>query len=198
MATFVIVNETDDILPLADFGVVLQANGTAKSQNGIGDTLTTDQPYNIVPRLLTTSALLAAGSISFTVTPTAAETSAGLTSPPSNSVDAAQLKTNSVTSAKIAALAVTTAKVAAGAITGAKLDPAPFRHFVTLGRNGAGAVTATGAAVGDKVVAITDLTTAVAGEAIFESTITVVNQIQQSSALDKSAVKYNILLLKQS
>lgn len=65
------------------------------------------------------------------------------------------------------------------------------------GRNGAGACTLTGAAVGDIVLRVTGLTEGALGNAgaSFESTITVVNQIQQSAAGDLSANNYLVLLL---
>lgn len=46
----------------------------------------------------------------------------------------------------------------------------------------AGAITLTGAAVGDTVVSCTDLSTAGDGSSKFETTISVANQIQQLSA----------------
>lgn len=64
------------------------------------------------------------------------------------------------------------------------------------GRNGAGACTATGAAVGDKVLAVFGLTAGAVGaaDASFEAAITVINQIQQSAAGDLSANDYCVLL----
>jgi hypothetical protein len=64
------------------------------------------------------------------------------------------------------------------------------------GRNGAGAITLTGAAVGDRVCGVNDTTNGGSDAALFESTVTVANQIQQSSATDQSAVKFTILLVK--
>ena len=60
------------------------------------------------------------------------------------------------------------------------------KHQATAGSNGAGAVTFTGAAVGDlvgKVINLVDLTDVTSQ---FESAITVINQIQQSGSLDLS------------
>lgn len=56
-----------------------------------------------------------------------------------------------------------------------------------LGRNAAGAVTLTGAVLGAKVIAVQNLTTPGDVTSSFESTISVVNQIQQTSGSDLSA-----------
>jgi hypothetical protein len=61
---------------------------------------------------------------------------------------------------------------------------------VAAGRNGAGAVTATGAKVGDKVVAVVNLTDAASGASAFESVVTVADQIQQSSASNLTSKTY--------
>ncbi len=69
--------------------------------------------------------------------------------------------------------------------------------FLTFtGSNGAGAITLTGAAVGDNVVSLNGVTATAAGSAAasFESAITVANQIQQSSASDLSAKAYIVQL----
>ncbi len=65
------------------------------------------------------------------------------------------------------------------------------------GRNGAGACTATGAVAGDLVLAVFGITGGALGAAgsSFESAITVVNQIQQSSTGNLSANDYVALLL---
>lgn len=71
----------------------------------------------------------------------------------------------------------------------------------TAGRNGAGAVTFTGAKVGDTVFSalnLTDVSDAMAATAVFESTITVADQIQQASASDLSAKKFHIILRRGS
>lgn len=95
-------------------------------------------------------------------------------------------------------LGVTTAKLAANAVTGPKMDSAGFLAAVVTGRNGAGACTLTGAKIGDKVIANINLTDADSGRASFETTITVADQIQQSSASDLSTKKYEVMLLVQS
>ena len=68
------------------------------------------------------------------------------------------------------------------------------------GRSGAGAITLTGAAVGDYVIMVTGLTTGALGNASasFEGAITVINQIQQSSASNLSANDYLALLIKRA
>ena len=65
------------------------------------------------------------------------------------------------------------------------------------GRSGAGSCTATGAVVGMKVLAVFGLTAGALGNAAasFESTITVADQIQQSSASNLSANDYVAVLL---
>lgn len=63
------------------------------------------------------------------------------------------------------------------------------------GRNGAGAITLTGAAVGDKVIGINNTTDGGSAAASFEATVTVADQVQQSSASDLSTKKYTILLV---
>lgn len=65
------------------------------------------------------------------------------------------------------------------------------------GRSGAGACTATGAVVGDLVLAVFSMTEGALGAAgaSFEGAVTVINQIQQSSASNLSANNYVALLL---
>ena len=72
-----------------------------------------------------------------------------------------------------------------------------LKQYLFTGKNGAGAITLTGTAVGDKVcghvINETDLTN---DSANFEATITVANQIQQSSASDLSTKKFSVLLVR--
>lgn len=86
-----------------------------------------------------------------------------------------------------------------GAVTGAKLSDTPFKTLKAAGRNNVGAITLTGAAVGDRVVVVFGAPTAggalVEAKASFESAITVVNQIQQSSASDLSTNTYVFVLI---
>lgn len=67
---------------------------------------------------------------------------------------------------------------------------------VVTGSNGAGAVTLTGAAVGDAVLGVAGLTDTDERTASFEATITVNDQIQQSSTDDLSTKKLVVLLKK--
>lgn len=72
-----------------------------------------------------------------------------------------------------------------------------LKRYLFTGKNGAGACTLTGAAVGDKVCGMvineTDLTDK---SASFETTITVADQIQQSEAADLSAKKLTVMLIR--
>lgn len=70
------------------------------------------------------------------------------------------------------------------------------RFITAAGRSGAGAITLTGAVVGDVVVGVAGLSAGALGSASssFETTITVVNQIQQSSASNLSANNYLFVL----
>lgn len=70
--------------------------------------------------------------------------------------------------------------------------------FITFdGINGAGACTAAGAVVGDKVLYVSGLTTGALGNASasFEATVTVVDQVQQSAVGDLSSNDYLAVLL---
>lgn len=60
---------------------------------------------------------------------------------------------------------------------------------VVTGYNGAGTVTLAGVKVGDKVVAVINMTTPGDVTSSFESTISVDGQIQQTAATDLSAAK---------
>lgn len=103
-----------------------------------------------------------------------------------------------VTAGKIAAGAVTTAKILAGNVTLPKISFSGIKVYRFDGKNGTGAITLTGAVVGDRVIAIFGVVSAtgvtVATPANFESTITVNDQIQQSSASDLSGNDYIVLL----
>jgi len=84
---------------------------------------------------------------------------------------------------------------------GTKASPTwrPQTDLVTVvaaGRNGAGAITATGLKVGDKVVSATNLTTPAGALASFESEITVADQIQQSSASNLTSSTYIFQVLR--
>jgi hypothetical protein len=66
--------------------------------------------------------------------------------------------------------------------------------IVQAGKNGAGALTLTGALQGDTVVAIANLTAPGDLQSSFEATITVAGQIQQSAATDLSAKQVLFIL----
>jgi hypothetical protein len=72
-------------------------------------------------------------------------------------------------------------------IGGKTPDTGSYFSVVQAGKNGAGALTLTGALIGDKVIAVANLTTPGDLQAGFETTVTVKDQIQQSSASDLSA-----------
>jgi hypothetical protein len=103
-----------------------------------------------------------------------------------------------VIAAKIGALAVTTAKINTKAVTGVKIDEAAFTTKMFTGKNLAGACTCTGAKVGDKVIGLVNWTDGTDDTAKFESTITVADQIQQSSATNLSAKAFMVHLLVKS
>jgi hypothetical protein len=73
------------------------------------------------------------------------------------------------------------AKLATDSVTGPKLSVAAFKTVVVASGNGVGARTATGLKVGDRVFTAVNLTDLADQSASFESTITVVDQIQQSA-----------------
>jgi hypothetical protein len=72
------------------------------------------------------------------------------------------------------------------------------RTWAGSGRNGAGAVTATGFAVGDTLISALNITDGTEDKAKFEATLTVANQIQQTAATDQSAKKYYFRVTAQS
>ncbi len=66
------------------------------------------------------------------------------------------------------------------------------------GKNGAGALTLTGTAVGDNVIGATNLSTPGDATSSFEGTITVANQIQQSSSSNLSGAQILFSIQPQS
>lgn len=97
----------------------------------------------------------------------------------------------------------TNAEARAGSSTALGTTPANVASmfaglkFITVdGRNGTGAITATGAVVGDMVIGVAGLTAGALGSATasFESVVTVVDQVQQSSASNLSANDYLVVL----
>jgi hypothetical protein len=97
--------------------------------------------------------------------------------------------------------AVTTAKLAAGAATLPKIGIAGIKCLAAAGKNGSGAVTLTGAAIGDRLVAVFGAPTAGGALAVkvpgtdFEAAVTVTDQIQQLSASNLSANTYVFILI---
>ncbi len=97
--------------------------------------------------------------------------------------------------------AVTMAKLASAAVTLPKMDPSGIKVLAAAGKNGSGAVTLTGAAVGDRVVAIFGAPTAGGAMEVkvpgtdFEAAITVTDQIQQVSAGNLSTKTYVFVLI---
>lgn len=114
-------------------------------------------------------------------------------------VDLAHMSANSVDSDQYVDGSIDTVHLSAGAATPPKIATTGIKYLKFDGKNGAGAITLTGAAVGDRVFAIFGVkgsdATMVAGGTDFESTITVVNQIQQSLAGDLSGNDYIAILL---
>lgn len=111
--------------------------------------------------------------------------------------------TASATAAGIVELA-TNAEARTGTDTARAITAANLRNvlsglkFISVdGKNGTGAITATGAVVGDKVLYVAGLTEGALGNASasFEATITVADQVQQSSASNLSANNYLAVLL---
>jgi hypothetical protein len=94
-----------------------------------------------------------------------------------------------------AADAATRALFANGIWTGAKLATGALQQLVCTAGNGAGARTLTGAAVGDRVVGVFNHTDGAMNTAAFESTITVINQIQQT-ATDLTSKACLVTLIK--
>ena len=112
-------------------------------------------------------------------------------------VTAAKLAADAVETTKIKDANVTTAKIADGAVTAAKVADAAMKLSAFTGKNGAGACTLTGAKVGDIVAGVVCITDGDDQSANFETTITVVDEIQQSSASNLSTKKYSVFLIKK-
>jgi len=109
-------------------------------------------------------------------------------------------QTGSIATADIEAGAVTTTKIAAGAVTAAKQSTTGIKFFRFDGAAAAGAITLTGAAVGDRVVAILGVVSASGVSVVgaipsqFEATISVADQIQQTDAGNLSGNDYWVIL----
>jgi hypothetical protein len=107
-----------------------------------------------------------------------------------------------VTPKSLCALASSSAIAVTGTNTTQFVTPAALRAVIQklkvlsfTGKNNAGACTLTGAAVGDLVLGVAGITTVGGLASSFESVITVVNQIQQSSTSDLSTKAYTVVLL---
>jgi hypothetical protein len=100
-----------------------------------------------------------------------------------------------ISTAKLADGAVTTAKLAAGGVTGAKIGPAAVKNYAFTGRNGAGNITVTGLAVGDRLQFVYNETDDADATASFTSPVTVTDTLAQSSGIDLSAKKFVMSVL---
>lgn len=117
-----------------------------------------------------------------------------------------QAKVSSATAKGIVELA-TDAEALTGTDTARAVTPANLASVISKvvlwsfsGKNGAGACTLTGAKAGDLVQSVTGLAAGTVGnqEALFESTITVNDQIQQTGTGDLSSNVYLVKLLRKS
>ena len=111
------------------------------------------------------------------------------------SITSAAFAAGAVNTAALGAAAVATANLAAGAVTAPKLNLAGLKVIQASGVAAAGPVTTTGTAVGDRIIAVLCTSANTASAALFQTTVTVINQIQQSSATDLSASRFIFLLL---
>jgi hypothetical protein len=102
----------------------------------------------------------------------------------------------------IANASLATAKLAAGAVTLTKISGfATLKCLSAAGRVGAGVIALVGTAVGDRLVAAFGSATAggallpiVNNASVFEATVTVINEIQQTSVANLAAFTYVFLL----
>lgn len=76
----------------------------------------------------------------------------------------------------------------------------PFIVAIAAGSNGAGAITVTGAVVGDVVAVVENLSSpaVVARGTTFEATVSVAGQVQQLSASNLSGTNYRFTVVPQS
>jgi len=94
-----------------------------------------------------------------------------------------------------------TTTLAAGAVALTKISATGIKCLAAAGKNGAGAIALSGAAIGDRLVAAFGAPTA--GGALevkvpgtdFEAAVTVADQIQQASASNLSANTYVFILI---
>jgi Pyruvate/2-oxoacid:ferredoxin oxidoreductase gamma subunit len=78
---------------------------------------------------------------------------------------------------------------------GAIVEGLNVKQYVFHGAAAAGPVTVTGVKVGDKVLSVSNLTDVANDASYFESTVTVNNQIQQTSASNLTTKTYVALVL---
>lgn len=109
----------------------------------------------------------------------------------------AEIANGAVTAAKLASDAVETAKIKDANVTAAKLASAALWFSGFTGHNGAGACTLTGAKVGDVVAGVVNITDGGNAGALYESVVTVADQVQQSSASDLSTKLFSVLLIRK-
>ncbi len=89
--------------------------------------------------------------------------------------------------------------IGANAVTGAKINEASLFHkTIATGLAAPGAVTFNGVKVGDKLLSAIDITNFADVTADFEATITVINQIQQTAAVDLHLAHIIFLVLAKS
>lgn len=159
-----------------------------------------EQMTDIVDSAFAASSASAAGLVELA---TNAETQTGTDATRAVTPAGLAATTGTTTRAGVLELA-TTAEAQTGSDTARAVTPANVRSvlggikLLTFdGRNNVGAITLTGAAVGDIVLEVASLTEGALGGAAasFEAAITVVNQIQQSAVGDLSANNYIVLLL---
>lgn len=77
-----------------------------------------------------------------------------------------------------------------GQITGAKIADGTIKTKVFTGRNGAGNITVSGLAVGDRIQSVVNLTDGSDATADFTTPVGTANTLAQSSASDYSAKKF--------
>ena len=78
------------------------------------------------------------------------------------------------------------------------LTVASLKTLFIAGRNGIGAMTAAGIAIGDTIKLVADITDGTSIAASFEATATVADQIQQTGATDYSAKKLLVIAAANS
>jgi len=82
-------------------------------------------------------------------------------------------------------------------VRGSFLDLQKLSLMAFTGNNGAGACTATGLVVGDRILSVSCTTAASTADvsSLYETVVTVADQIQQSSATDRSSLEHVALIL---